>query len=138
MGGDINVESRFGEGSCFTLRVPLQLADPGTSRDSIAAGPAVLVLDPNPLNCAILKAVLAPRLGEIASARSLAEAMHEWASSHPELVLADVGALGPEEGLPEAMAHLASCWPEAQVTAARDRQLPACPSPWRIVESTFC
>ena len=74
------------------LSVPLPLASVGRPA-AAGQGPILLIIDPNPLNCAILKASLAPRLGTVEWTRSLADAVNGWRWTAPEMILADVAAL---------------------------------------------
>lgn len=66
MGGDIDVESREGEGTTFTVRVPLAVAQPetasnqyGLARQVSLAGKRILVVEDNDINREILMEILA-------------------------------------------------------------------------------
>ena len=121
MGGDVTVESRLGAGASFVMRVPLQVVDAVSAITPQGANSMVLVLDPNPLNCGILKAVLGPRFGPVLTARSLDAVEGGWARSNFETILADVAALGPEADRLDALGRLTSRWPEACVTLLTEK-----------------
>lgn len=95
MGGRIDVESTYGEGSCFTLMVPSRVAEPVAPdapqivRTRRFAGRRVLVAEDNPVNQMVAKMML-ERFGCIVQiAADGAEALHAISEMDWDLVLMD-------------------------------------------------
>jgi signal transduction histidine kinase len=99
MGGDIAVASTPGEGSAFTVRLPLvRAATPSPAQTPTASQSfgdcRVLLVDSNPLSEALIRAVLAPQVGSVQAAPMAAEAAAAAAAGGFDVVLADAAALG--------------------------------------------
>jgi signal transduction histidine kinase/ActR/RegA family two-component response regulator len=95
MGGDVSVESRLGEGSRFKLVLPLaEAAGPAAVEDDGEAGDidglSILVVDDNPTNQAVVKALLEATGSEIATADNGQQALDALAARDFDLVLMDV------------------------------------------------
>jgi signal transduction histidine kinase/CheY-like chemotaxis protein len=89
MGGDVTVTSVAGEGSTFTIDLPLVRAETPVTA---AAGPVargLLIVDRNPITRAMLRTVLAPRAGDVAFAGSPAEAVAKLTDGSVTQVLLD-------------------------------------------------
>ena len=93
MGGEIWLDSEAGEGSCFSIRLPLGLSE--ATDDSAAASMVsplnkVLVVDDVEINRTILQRQLAPTGAMILTAASVDEALAVIASDGPpDLVISD-------------------------------------------------
>lgn len=73
--GDVTVESRDGEGSCFTLTVPLvRVAEPEAVAAADTNDATLLIVDRNPISRAMLKTLFAARLPGVRVAGSVDEA----------------------------------------------------------------
>lgn len=91
MGGDVAVESRLGEGTTFTIDLPMiEAADEAADETGVgAAGPALLIVDRNPITRAMLRALLEERAGTIEVAASIDEAGERLAAGAVATVLLD-------------------------------------------------
>ena len=98
MGGEIGVESQVGQGSCFTLELPLQRVA-GRVAPPLAEGPAaaaaearplrILAAEDNPMNQLVLKTLL----GQIGVAPQVAangaDAVEAWEEGDWDVILMD-------------------------------------------------
>jgi len=102
MGGDIEVESVLGQGSAFTLRLPLErLEDQSAmSAKNEAAHPAppqelgrplrILAAEDNPVNQKVLAALIEPLGVELSLVSSGREAIEAWRGAVWDLILMDI------------------------------------------------
>lgn len=104
MNGEIGVESVFGEGSDFWVKIPQKVIDPtpcGPYREDVkeendqfyhgftAPEAVVLVVDDQPLNLKVCQGLLQPYEMEVYTARSGPEALKKMTQVWPDLVLMD-------------------------------------------------
>ncbi|MBQ9852342.1 MAG: response regulator [Ruminiclostridium sp.] len=104
MDGQIGVDSRYGVGSDFWVRIPQKVLDPTpcgpykgkTAQESdrfvnsfTAPEAAVLVVDDQPLNLKVCQGLLRPYEMEVYTARSGQEALKQMTQVWPDLVLMD-------------------------------------------------
>lgn len=111
MDGAVVVTSTVGRGSTFTLELPLRLAaaPKAVANSPVAPAAALLILDRNPISRSMLRAVLAPRAGEIVFAASLEEAVARIDEGGIARVLIDDTTIKAEPDLDAALATLGAC-----------------------------
>lgn len=95
LGGDIAVASRVGEGSVFTVTLPLVEAEAAIEPQAEVAGGGIVLLERNPIARAMLKTVLAPRTGEIILADNLVDALARLPGA--ARIVADSVTLGDDD-----------------------------------------
>jgi CheY-like chemotaxis protein/anti-sigma regulatory factor (Ser/Thr protein kinase) len=95
LGGDIAVESTEGQGSAFAVDLPLVLAEApaGASGGEAPAGPALLVLERNPIARSMLRTLLEPHVASFRFAATPGEALDMLAGACPTCLLADEATL---------------------------------------------
>ncbi|TPG17625.1 response regulator [Sphingomonas koreensis] len=106
MDGDVHVESAPGAGATFTIDLPL-IAAPAeaASPDDDAPGSTLLIVDRNPINRSMLRALLEERAGAIEFAGSLDEAIERLAVPGIDRMLIDEATVRAIDG--DAAAALA-------------------------------
>ncbi|WP_374128268.1 ATP-binding protein [Sphingomonas sp. 28-62-11] len=109
MGGEVTVSSTPGEGSCFAVTLPLVLAaETAPITAGGRTGPALLIVDRNPISRSMLRALLAPRAGEVAFAGSADEAVRLIAQHAPQQVLIDDQTARAESNVDAALTLIAA------------------------------
>ena len=120
MGGTLGVESRVGEGSTFTLILPLVRAGAAAAASAGASSGGFLIIEANPLTQSVLKSVAAPLGLPVETTASPETAAEVLSGGYTTLVLVDAAALGADRearvaaiaGLVAAGARgLAVTWP---------------------------
>lgn len=108
LGGDVTVESRVGEGSAFTLTVPLvRLDEPVPVAPSAPGDAALLIVDRNPISRSMLKTLFAARLPDVRVAGSIEEAQGIIASGWVSRVLVDEATAKADDDVAATIAALA-------------------------------
>ena len=108
MDGDVAVSSVVGEGSTFTVEMPLSLAAaPDIATPDAAAMPsALLILDRNPISRSMLRAVLTARAGNVVFAATVDEALSRIAGGGVSRVLIDDATIKAADDMDAALALL--------------------------------
>ncbi len=123
MGGEIFVQSALGEGSTFTVRLPLERAAgvEGIAREAavvpeVLADCRLLLADGNPLSQAVVRAALQPASRAIEVTNAYAEAAEAAESGRFDLILVEGAILGPDpDTRASAVFSLAACAAPARV-----------------------
>ena len=95
MGGNISVTSTLGSGSCFTVRLPVQLSQqeavaPVAHQQSVLPPLRILITDDVPENLELLELLLKPRGHHVMKAGSGKEAIALFAQHTFDVILMDV------------------------------------------------
>ncbi len=97
-GGSLQAESTLGEGSCFTLRLPLHAGTAPVTEQSPASTPVhvnaahqcVLVVDDNAVNVLVVQRMLEQWGYETVTASDGMQAIEAWQKHRPILILMDL------------------------------------------------
>ncbi len=118
--GSVTVASVVGEGSTFTVDLPLRLAEAPDSAVEVAKdGEHLVVLDRNPIVRGMLRTLLTPHFATVQFAATLDEATMSAANVDPVLILADEATLAVGDGDPiEKLKELAAAAPAGARVAA--------------------
>lgn len=108
MDGEVQVTSVAGEGSTFAVSLPLILAEVTADDGCEMPGPALLIVDRNPISRSMLRALLAPRAGEVAFAASADEAVRLISAQAPKQVLIDDATIRAEPDMDRALRLVAA------------------------------
>lgn len=107
MGGDVTVASVAGEGSTFTVAVPLVRVD----EEQVAAvaedhGKALLILDKNPISRAMLKTLFAPRFPSVKVAGSIDDAAVLLGEGRIQRIVTDEATMAMDGDVQAGIARL--------------------------------
>lgn len=125
MDGDVTVCSRTGEGSIFTLALPLIRAAAPESVEEASETHALIILDRNPISRSMLRAVLEARAGTVLFAGTVDDAIGLIGAGGVSRLLIDDATLKANEDLPAALAALTSAAAEGGVLSALLWQAPS-------------
>lgn len=90
LGGTVSVASTEGEGTVFTVDLPLKLIDTPAGGGSEARGDeTIVILDRNPIARAMLRTLLAPQFAAVEFAATPGEALERLPDGAAALLLAD-------------------------------------------------
>jgi signal transduction histidine kinase/streptogramin lyase/ActR/RegA family two-component response regulator len=98
MGGDVNLISAVGEGSTFSVHLPLAAAEPPDAKFTCdhaldqppLAGVRFLIVDDNQINLAVARAILDAVGADTATAADGLDALEHLRSAHFDIVLMDL------------------------------------------------
>ena len=124
MGGDVAVESVLGEGSCFTLTLPLtRVAAPQSAKQAEPDGPRplaerrLLLVDRNPLAQSIVRAVIEKEVASFATADSGDDAILLGEDGNfDEVIVENASATVGNLDRTESVRALAAALPAATIT----------------------
>lgn len=123
LGGEVTVESREGEGACFTVDLPLVPAEaPAAAEARGAEGDNLLLVERNPIARSMLRTLLEPHFTTLRFAASPTEAADAIAAAPPSHVLVDEATLKLGEGDPfEGLRDIARAAPSATIAVLCNR-----------------
>jgi signal transduction histidine kinase len=117
MGGELSATSIPDQGSTFTFEVALPTYEEPATSGATARPTDLLIVDPSPIRRAMFRSLLAPYVGEVATAVTLDEALETVATSAPRKMLIDEAVLA--DAPDRSIAKLARTAPEAAIHVLR-------------------
>ncbi|WP_232003181.1 ATP-binding protein [Pseudoalteromonas piscicida] len=97
MGGKIKVESTVGEGSLFSIELPMQKSEytseqPKGDQLKIAdlSGTSILLAEDNPVNQLVVRSMISKANGDITIANNGKESIEQFELNKPDLILMDI------------------------------------------------
>jgi signal transduction histidine kinase/CheY-like chemotaxis protein len=100
MGGDVTVESKQGEGTTFTIDLPLRMTEAAESGDGDRqSGSILLILDRNPITRAMLRTILQPRAGDVVAVGTVAETQEAIGAHRVGLLVIDESGVKGDEAI---------------------------------------
>jgi len=118
MDGDVTVRSQVGEGSVFTLELPLVRAAAAEAVEEVRGAGALIILDRNPISRSMLRAVLEVRAGNVLFAATVDEAVALLAAGGVSRLLIDDATVKAGEDMPAALATLAAAATDSGAVSA--------------------
>ncbi len=112
MGGDVSVTSAVGQGTTFTLSLPLVrvtsegIKHKGSGPEEDREGPVTLVLDRNPIARSMFKTLLTPRCGPVVCVASIDAAVTLLAAGKVSRMLIDDATIRADGAHHVALAHI--------------------------------
>ncbi|WCM29316.1 ATP-binding protein [Sphingomonas sp. QA11] len=118
MDGDVTVRSQVGEGSVFTLDLPLVHAVAAEAVEEMPGAGALIILDRNPISRSMLRAFLEGRAGNVLFAATVDEAVALLAAGGVSRLLIDDATVKASEDTSSALTTLAAAATDSGAVSA--------------------